>query len=120
MVVPTADRSKATVLVKVRFLDNDSRILPEMSAKVAFLSRDPAPADLKPKVGIPRTVISEREGRKVVYAVREGRAVKVPIAIGVALGDMVEVTTGLKGGEKIVARPLDRVQDGMRITTTEK
>jgi RND family efflux transporter MFP subunit len=120
MIVPTADRSKATVLVKVRFLDNDARILPEMSAKVAFLAHEAAAGDLKPKVGIPRTVVIDKAGRKVVYLVKDGKAVEVTITTGASLGDMVEVATGLKGGEKLVARPLDKIRAGMKVKTNEK
>lgn len=120
MIVPTADRSKATVLVKVRFLDNDSRILPEMSAKVAFLTRTPVSEDMKPKVGISSAAVRNKDGRKVVYLLKDGKAVETPITVGPALGDMVEVLSGLKGGEKIIIRPLDKMRNGSRVKTLEK
>ena len=57
MIVPTADRTKATVLTKVKFLENDDRILPEMSAKVAFLSKPLDPETRQPRLIIPKTAL---------------------------------------------------------------
>ncbi len=61
MIVPTADRSKATVMVKVGFVDEDPRILPEMSAKVAFLSRPPTAAEKEPRTAVARSAVVEQE-----------------------------------------------------------
>jgi len=120
MVVPTADRSKATVLVKVRFEKLDPRILPEMSAKVAFLERPVAPGDEKPKAAVNPAAVVERGGRKVVFLVKESRVVETPVTVGARIGEMLEITAGVKPGDKIALKPLDKLKDGARIKTAEK
>lgn len=115
MVVPTADRAKATILVKVRFLDKDTRVLPEMSAKVAFLEREASAEDLKSRTAVsPRAVVS-KNGENRVFIIRDGRAVETRITTGETLGDMIEVKEGLKPGDRIVARPSDGLRDGGKI-----
>lgn len=115
MIVPTADRSKATVLVKVRFLKRDRRILPEMSARVAFLAREPLAIEQKPRIAInPATVITAK-GRTLVYLIRDNRVVATPIRLGAPIGDLREVLAGLKVGDKVAAKPLEKLQNGTRI-----
>src|ERR1043166_8370628 len=85
-IVPTADRAKATVQVKVAFRSYDARVLPEMSAKVHFLPRAArgvgAGADTQPVLVVPASAVAERNGRSVVYVVEGGRAVEVPGPVG--------------------------------------
>ena len=121
MIVPTADRSKATVMVKVGFVDEDPRILPEMSAKVAFLSRPPTAAEKDAEDG-GRPVCRSRSGAtgRVVFVIKEGRAVETPVTVGEALGDMVEVRTGVKAGEQVVVNPPGRLRDGSRVSVAVK
>ena len=120
MIVPTADRSKATVLVKVKFLDKDARILPEMSAKVAFLERPVKKEEQQPRTAVNPSAIVTRNGRKTVYLVKGSRVVETEIKAGAPVGDMVEVLAGVKAGDKIVLKPLDKMRDGKRIKTAEK
>jgi len=120
MIVPTADRTKATVMVKVRFLDRDSRVLPEMSAKVAFLSRPVTPGEQRPKTSINPAVVASRSGKKVVFRLENDRARLTAVTIGEPLGDLVEVTEGLKAGDRVVLRPLGRMKDGLRVKAAEK
>lgn len=120
MIVPTADRSKATVMVKVRFVDQDSRILPEMSAKVAFLERPVGPAERKPRTAVNPVAVAKRDGKDVVFVVHGDRVAAVPVTLGLRIGDAVEVTSGVKAGERIVLRPLDKMKDGKKIKTAEK
>lgn len=115
MVIPTADRSKASVMVKVRFREMDPRILPEMSAKVAFLSREPAAADLKPALALPSRAVLGSAGDRHVYLVREGRAVRTIVTTGKEMGDLLEITSGVAAGDKVIVSPLDRVKDGNSI-----
>src|SRR5690606_28943643 len=89
--VPTVDRSKATVTVKIRFVEIDARVLPEMSAKVAFLSQEVPANENAPQVSVPASAIVEREGRKVVYLVVNGKADEVAVQPGAAVGDLVQV-----------------------------
>jgi RND family efflux transporter MFP subunit len=114
--VPTVDRAKATVTVKVRFVDKDPRILPEMSAKVAFLSQE-----LPPELRTRRTVIApgavvERNGRSVVFLVREDRAVQKPIEVAGKLGELLEVSSGVEPGERVIADPPRQLNDGDRVS----
>ena len=118
-VVPTVDRSKATVLVKVRFVDKDPRVLPDMSAKVAFLERAPAPEDRKPVSAVQPRAIVERDGRKVAFVIREERAQRVEVTTGRKLGELVEVR-GLKAGERVVLDPGEKLRDGAAVAVTKK
>jgi RND family efflux transporter MFP subunit len=120
MVVPTADRSKATVLVKVKFVDFDKRILPEMSAKVAFLSRPVAKAEERPLTTVNPDAVVERKGRKVVFLVQDNRVVERPVELGTMIGDAVEVKSGVKAGDSVVLYPADKLRDGSRISIPEK
>jgi RND family efflux transporter MFP subunit len=115
MIVPTADRSKATVMVKVRFIDKDSRILPEMSAKVAFLSRLAKPDEQKPRTALHQTTLVNLKNRKAVFLVKEDRVVDTPVNLGSPMGDMVEVLGGVKVGDRVVLNPSDRLRNGSRI-----
>lgn len=120
MIVPTADRSKATVLVKVRFVNKDSRILPEMSAKVAFLEREVKKEEQKPKTAINTSAVVSGNGRKTVFLVKGNRVVETEIKTGAPIGDMVEVLGGVKAGDKVALKPLNKLKDGKRIKTAEK
>jgi HlyD family secretion protein len=119
-IVPTADRSKGSVMVKVRFVDKDKRVLPEMSAKVAFLERPVQPGGGKPQVALPPASIAKRHGKDVVYVVSGDRVIERPVTLGAKLGDMVEVVSGVKAGERIAVKPLDKLRDQSRIATAEK
>ena len=118
-VVPTADRSKATVMVKVRFVDKDRRILPEMSAKVAFLDRPVKSGEQKPRIAVNPAALSTRDGRTVVFKVAGKRVVETQVGLGAQLGEMREVT-GINAGEKIVLKPLERLRNDSKIKTAEK
>jgi len=120
MIVPTADRSKATVMVKVRFTDKDSRILPEMSAKVAFLSRPVKAEEEKPRTALHQTALVNRKDRKVVFLVNGDRVVETPVSLGGPMGDMVEILEGVKLGDRVVLNPSDRLRNGSKIKIEEK
>jgi len=120
MIVPTADRSKATVMVKVRFLDKDSRILPEMSAKVAFLSRPATEEEKKRQTALNQAALFNRKNRKVVFLVKGDKVVETPISVGSPIGDMIEVLEGVKAGDQIVLNPSDRLKNGSKIKIEEK
>ena len=119
-IVPTADRSKGSVMVKVRFLDQSKRLLPEMSAKVAFLEREVQPGEGKPRVAIPPNSVATRNGKSYVFVVEGDHVVQTPVTLGPKLGDMVEVLSGVEAGERIATRPLDKLRDEGRVKTAEK
>jgi RND family efflux transporter MFP subunit len=116
-IVPTADRAKATVLVKVKFISFDERVLPEMSAKVTFLSKAPeaSAALMKPLLTVLSSAVATRDGRAVVFAVRENKAVEIPVVTGQTMGAFVEIREGLAVGDKVIARVDERLQDGVRV-----
>jgi len=118
--VPTVDRAKATVMTKVKFDQIDPRVLPEMSAKVSFLSRDVAAAEQKPLVAVAADAVAQRDGRSVVFVVRDGAAVAVPVTAGQKLGDLVAITGEVKSGEKAVARPPEDLTSGTRVKVAAK
>jgi RND family efflux transporter MFP subunit len=120
MIVPTADRSKATVMVKIRFIDKDPRILPEMSAKAAFLSRSIKPEEQKPRTVINTHALVTRKGKNIVFLIKDNRAFETPVTIGEKLGDMIEVLSGVKTGDKVVLKPVGKLRDGKRIKIIEK
>ncbi|MGH8618771.1 MAG: efflux RND transporter periplasmic adaptor subunit [Burkholderiales bacterium] len=118
--VPTVDRSKATVLVKIRFTDPDPRVLPEMSAKVAFLGKEVATDERTPRLALQAGAVVQRDGRSVVYLVASGRARETAVTTGGKIGDLVEVTSGVKAGDKVVLRPSDQLRDGAAVTVAAK
>jgi len=119
-IVPTADRTKATIMVKVRFMDKDPRILPEMRAKVAFLSRPLKPEEQKSFTAVNRFALISQGGQHTVFVVQGDRVVETPIRTGMQLGDMIEVLGGVKAGDKVVVKPPKRLKNGSRIKVAEK
>jgi RND family efflux transporter MFP subunit len=120
MIVPTADRTKATVMVKVRFLDKNPGILPEMSAKVAFLSRPVTAADQKPRTAMSQAALVHKKEKATVFLVKGDRAIETPITLGEKIGDMVEVLDGAKAGEQVVLNPPTQLKNGYKIKVAEK
>lgn len=118
-IVPTVDRAKATVLVKVKFLESDERVLPDMSAKVAFLSREPSAAERKPLTVAPAAAVVERGGVKLVYVVTDGRARATVVQTGLAVGELLELR-GVEVGRKVVLKPLGQITDGVALRVEQK
>jgi len=116
-IVPTADRAKATVLVKIRFEKYDQRVLPEMGAKITFLSKslgDEA-ATAKLLLTVPAVAVAERNGRQVVYQVKGDQAVEVPVTVGQRIGAHVEIKDGLKDGDKIIGKIGETLRAGTKV-----
>jgi RND family efflux transporter MFP subunit len=119
-VVPTADRQKATVQVKVSILDRDPRILPEMGAKVLFVrGGDGATSAATPRhVSVPAAALVRGGGMVRVWVVENGRVVSRPVDAGSEHGGTVEVRSGLSGGESVVLHPPAGLKDGARVRVT--
>lgn len=119
--VPTVDRSKATVLTKVRFIDQDGdgAILPEMSAKVAFLSAAVAEDQRKPLTVVSPEAVISREGKSLLFTIVDGKAKAVEVQTGVKLGETVAVT-GIKAGERVILKPDADLKDGSLVKLVEK
>jgi RND family efflux transporter MFP subunit len=119
-IVPTADRSKASIMVKVGFIDIDTRILPEMSAKVAFLSRPVKAEEMKPRTSLNRNAVINRNGKNVSFLVKGDEVTETMVTVGEQFGDMIEILSGLKSGDRVVLKPLEKLKTGTKIKLTEK
>jgi RND family efflux transporter MFP subunit len=119
MIVPTADRTKATVLTKVDFLDKDKRVLPDMSLKVIFL-KDSAQVDSSgPKLTVPASAIITKDGKKMVFLIQGDQVKETPVLLGESVGNGLEVKSGLKDGDKVVLSPADKLKNGMKVKVGE-
>ncbi len=128
-VVPTADRQRATVQVKVSILDHDPRILPEMGARVDFLQggsangREGETAERRnggaapARFRVPSAAVRDDGGKSVVWLVRDGRLTKREVTAGPVSGDFREITRGLSGGESILIGGVEKPAEGMRVKT---
>ena len=114
-VVPTADRQKATVLVKVAILDRDPRILPEMGAKVVFEAHGAKEQAAPRRVFVPQEALSQVDGASVVWVVNDGVVKRVSVDVGPARGDRIEVRQGLLGGESLVLSAPAGLKDGGKV-----
>jgi RND family efflux transporter MFP subunit len=120
MIVPTADRTKATVMVKVRFVDKDPRILPEMSAKVAFLEREIGQEEQSPLDAVNSEAVVVQNGKEVVFLIDGERVARTPVRKGQTLNGMTEILSGVKAGDRVVLNPPPKMKDGSRIRIKEK
>ncbi|MBN1347345.1 MAG: efflux RND transporter periplasmic adaptor subunit [Phycisphaerae bacterium] len=118
-IVPTAERQKATVKVRVGFEKLDPRILPDMSVKVAFQSAGET-SEVERGVTIPRAAIRHRDGRDIVWLVRDGRVERRAVALGAARGDEVVVSGGLSGGERVVVEGPDTLAEGVSVSEAKR
>jgi len=116
-IIPTADRAKGTVQVKIRFDDIDNRVLPEMGAKVNFLKINTVVNEIesKPKLLIPQTAIQTKNGKKTVFVVKDNAAQETAVSTGTILGEYVEITNGLMNGDVIILAPSDNIQQGSKV-----
>ena len=120
-VVPTADRQRATVQVKVSILDHDPRILPEMGARVDFLEPENAeatagpPAASPPRIRVPAAAVRVQDGKTVVWLVRDGRLEPRPVEAGPVSGGYREIRSGLSGGEQLLVGGIVAPQAGQRV-----
>ncbi len=111
-IVPTADRTKASVLVKVRFKELDPSILPDMSVKVNFLTRPLSKEDKNPVTTVNKKALLKDANYVKAIKVKDGKAVEVSVKTGRDLGDLVEVIEGLKPGDIVLLRPTAKIKSG--------
>jgi HlyD family secretion protein len=118
-IIPTADRSKGTVKVKVAFENPDGKILPEMSARVNFTEKPTAgDASARTRVMIPASALGTSDGRKGVFLVTGGRALFREVQAGPENAGQLEIRSGLQGGERLVAEPgKSGVKNGEKVKT---
>ena len=121
-VVPTADRQRATVQVKVSITDHDPRILPEMGARVDFLApptttpRGAAAAPEAPRFRLPVAAVRELEGKSVVWLVRDGKLTAREVQAGPVSAGFREIRSGLSGGERVFTGGVEKPEEGMRVS----
>jgi RND family efflux transporter MFP subunit len=121
-IVPTADRAKATVLVKIRFRAYDQKVLPEMSAKISFLAADTKTnaEESTPVLVVPASAVANRQGRQVVFQVEGDRAVEIPVTTGQRLAGLLEIKSGLKDGDKVIGKVDDQIKSGAKVLLKTK
>jgi RND family efflux transporter MFP subunit len=121
MPVPTADRQKATVKVRLGFEHLDPRILPDMGVKVAFLGdeKEGAPASGKPVVTIPRAAVRKEGDREVVFVIQGNKAERRAVGLAAGSGDEAVVTSGLAAGERVVVEGPADLKDGATVSVRD-
>lgn len=113
-IMPTADRQRAVVIAKVKILDLDDRLVPDMSARIVFLDREISreEAMASPRVFVPSAAITVGDGSPFVLTVREDRLARIDVSLGEARGDLREVTSGLSGREMIIVAGAKGLREG--------
>lgn len=115
-IIPTADRQKATVRVRVAFNQLDPRMLPDMGVKVAFQNTGAVAPSAARAVVVPRSAVRSRNGRDFVWIVRDRRVTQRAVAVGARNGDEVTLSAGLTGGERIVTEGPEDLTEGALIS----
>ena len=117
-IVPTADRSKATVKVRIAFLERDPRIVPDMGVRVSFLADAPpaVSASASPSaISVPAEAVVTREGKEVVFVIRDGRVALREISAEPGRDGQRRVSRGLAAGERVVLSPPPELKDGAKV-----
>ena len=118
-IIPTADRQKATVKVRVGFEKLDPRIFPQMGVKVAFQGAEGAqPA--RSSVSVPKAAVRQRDGHDIVWVVKNDRVERRAVTAGARRTDEVTITAGLNGGERVVVEGPDNLAEGDRVTEAKQ
>jgi RND family efflux transporter MFP subunit len=119
-IVPTADRTRATVMTKVIFDQLDERVLPEMSARVNFFDRDTvSQAANIITASIPNTALVSRGDSKIVFTILDNKAQENEVFTGKKLGSLTEITRGLRPGDKVIVSPPSNLKTGDRVKIVE-
>jgi RND family efflux transporter MFP subunit len=115
--IPSADRQKATVKVRIGFEQLDPRILPDMGVKVSFLSERPASAAAaaRPRLLLPKAAIRSSDGRSVVFVTHDDRVERRAVSVGSTVGDETEVLSGVSAGERVVVDGPPTLKDGDKV-----
>jgi RND family efflux transporter MFP subunit len=116
-IIPSADRQKATVKVRISFMKLDPRILPDMGIKVTFLSDEPSKknAAATPVILIPQNAVREDNGKKIVFLVKEDKAERRAVTVGGNRGSDTEVIAGLVAGDAVVVNGPANLHDGQSV-----
>lgn len=118
-VIPTADRQKATVKVRLSFDSLDPRILPDMGVKVAFREATGDTSTPLAKTVVPQEALLTDNGRSVVFIVNDGAVERRAVTPGRSLGSDVEIMAGVSPGERLAVTGLEQLSDGMRVNVKQ-
>lgn len=118
-IVPTADRSRATVLTRVAFSEIDDKVLPEMSARVNFFLEAESDDVARNTLTAPDDAITTRDGRTVVFRVNGDLVSEIEVELGRDLGSQTEILSGLSSGDRVVLSPPGKLTDGQKITVSQ-
>ena len=116
--VPSADRQKSTVRVRISFDKLDPRILPDMGVKTTFLAEQKAETSKepqRPRILVPKAAVRSSDGASVVFVIREDRAERRAVKVGPEDGGQIEIATGLSPGERVVVDGPATLADGARV-----
>jgi membrane fusion protein (multidrug efflux system) len=116
LLMPGANRQKATVAAKIALLDKDPRLKPDMSCKVIFL-KEAAASRGAPKLLVPDSAVVREGGESVVYLFQNGTARRRPVVTGDAAAGRVEIRSGLKEGDQVLTTFPRGVRDGDAVRT---
>ena len=114
-VIPTADRQKATVKVRISFEALDPRILPDMGVKVAFLGEERRSDQPPVRALVPRDAVREVDGKQVVFVFRDGMVERRAVSVGLVRGSDLEINAGVSAGDQVVVRGPEGLHDGERV-----
>ncbi|HJR13020.1 MAG TPA: efflux RND transporter periplasmic adaptor subunit [Rhodanobacteraceae bacterium] len=114
-IIPSADRSKATVKVRIALDKKDPRILPEMGVRVSFLEKSGENHEPLPGVLVPKSAVVKRDGKNVVFVVKDGHAQQTSITAGADFSGMKQVLQGLDAGTEVVTAPSADLKDGEKV-----
>jgi RND family efflux transporter MFP subunit len=114
-IIPTADRQKATVKVRISFDQLDPRILPDMGVKVTFLGNEAKEPQTAVKALVPLSAVRDDGGSKIVYLYRDGRVERRAVRVGSTRGNDQEIVAGLSGSEQVVIGGFEGLRDGDRV-----
>jgi RND family efflux transporter MFP subunit len=114
-IIPTADRQKSTVKVRVGFIKLEPRILPDMSVKVAFREGGVAAPAAGRMVAVPKTAVRQLDGRDVVFVVRDRRAERRAVTVSSTGADDAVISAGIAAGEKVAVAPSGGLADGTAV-----
>ena len=119
-IVPAADREKATVRVRIGFVERDPRVLPDMGVKVRFLEAGSEPAeDRAPGVLVPARALRERDGTSFLFVAADGVAQRRDVTVAGVNGNQARIAAGVSAGERVIVDPSPDIDDGVAVQATQ-
>jgi RND family efflux transporter MFP subunit len=117
--VPTADRQKATVKVRIAFDQRDQRVLPDMGVKVSFITDEAASAAQTTIIEVPKTAVRRDGEQDVVFILSEGKAERRAVKVASAVGEIARLASGVREGENVIVSAAEELTDGAKVKVEE-